>query len=118
MMKEPPCYFGCPYCNIKVLFSTTPQKYSKELFKGIVHEKKLIYPHGPTTTKRTDWIPKPDNGKELGNGIKELSPLAQFMELPKNIQIDLMHTTYSGTVQRLLITICERKIGSVFQKNQ
>jgi hypothetical protein len=51
---------------------------------------------------RTSWIPNPDVGRILGNGIKSLTPLSNFIKMPENINIDIMHTTYGGTIVNAL----------------
>jgi len=48
--------------------------------------------------ERTSWEEEPDCGKILGNGIKSLTALSYFMPLPESINLDIMHTTYHGTI--------------------
>lgn len=111
MIKEPPAYYACPHCHIKVCQKKCSKL--KKFVQGKYQERQLIYPHEITPSpKRTNWMPVPD-ALELGNGIKELTPLAHLMDLPTNIQIDVMHTVYGGSIQRLICKICERKAGSI-----
>ena len=83
--------YGCLYC----------------LDKGKIHNRARIYPPDDDHTLRTstqmkEWAKEAEKSNTPKYGVKGISPLSDFLDLPVCIPIDYMHSILEGVFKQLM----------------
>uniref|UniRef100_A0A1X7U1H9 Uncharacterized protein n=1 Tax=Amphimedon queenslandica TaxID=400682 RepID=A0A1X7U1H9_AMPQE len=83
--------YGCLYC----------------FDKGKIHNRARIYPPNDDHTLRTstqmkEWAKEAEKSNTPKHGVKGISPLSDFLDLPVCIPIDYMHSILEGVFKQLM----------------